>query len=95
MFDLGPGITPPRVIHQVNPVYKPDAEAFRISGTVIIGLVVTSKGEPTDVHVVKSLDKSVDQSAVEAVQQWKFDAARKGDQPVAVRITVEIRFHSM
>ncbi len=95
VLDMAPGITPPKVTHQVNPVYKPDDEGFRISGIVVVGLVVSSKGEPKDVHVVKSLDKSVDQSAVEAVQQWQFDAARKDGKPVAVRITVEIRFRSL
>jgi TonB family protein len=45
--------------------------------------------------VVRSLEKAVDQSAVEAVQQWQFEAARKGGEAVAVRITVEIRFHSL
>jgi protein TonB len=96
VFDIGPGITPPRVTHQVAPVDKPDeSRGFRISGTVLVGLVVSSKGEPKDVHVVKSLDKEIDQSAVDAVQQWHFDPARKGDRPVAVRISVEIRFHSL
>ena len=95
VYDIGPGITPPRVIHQVNPAYKPDSEGFRVSGTVLVGLVVSSKGEPKDVHVVHSLEKAVDQTAVDAVRQWQFEAAKKGDQPVAVRLTVEIRFHSM
>jgi TonB family protein len=95
VFDIGPGITPPRVTRQVQPVNKPDERGFRISGTVLVGLVVSSKGEPKDVHVIKSLDKGVDQSAIEAVQQWSFEPARKGDQPVAVKVTVEIRFHSM
>ncbi|HEY3824017.1 MAG TPA: energy transducer TonB [Bryobacteraceae bacterium] len=95
VLDIGPGITPPRVTHQVTPVNKPDDRGFRISGTVLVGLVVSSKGEPKDVHVVKSLDKDVDQTAVDAVKQWTFDPAKKGDQPVAVRVTVEIRFHSM
>jgi periplasmic protein TonB len=95
VFDMGPGITPPRVTHQVNPAYKPDSEGFRVTGTVIVGLVISSKGEPKDVHVVRSLGKGVDESAVEAVRQWQFEPARKGGQPVAVRITVEIRFHSM
>lgn len=96
VFDIGPGITPPRVTHQVAPQDKPDEErGFRISGTVLVGLVVTSKGEPADVHVVKSLDKVIDQSAVDAVRQWRFDPAKKGDQPVAVRVTVEIRFQSL
>jgi TonB family protein len=95
VLDIGPGITPPRVTRQVNPTYKPDAEGFRITGSVIIGLVVSSKGEPKNVHVVRSLGKGVDESAVEAVEQWQFEPARKGNQPVAVKITVEIRFHSM
>jgi TonB family protein len=93
--DLGPGITPPRVIHQVPPITRPDAPAFRVSGTVLIGLVVSSQGEPMDVHPVRSLDKDVDQTAVDAVQQWRFEPGKKGDRPVAVRITVEIRFHAM
>jgi protein TonB len=95
VFDIGPGITPPRVTHQVAPLNKPDARGFRLSGTVVVGLIVTSHGEPKDVHVVTSLDKDVDQTAIEAVQQWTFEPARKGNQPVAVRITVEIRFHSL
>ena len=96
VWDIGPGITPPRVTHQVTPQNKPDDDkGFRISGTVLVGLVVSSKGEPKDIHVVKSLDKDIDQSAIDAVKQWHFDPAKKGDQPVAVRITVEIRFHSM
>lgn len=94
IIDMGPGIVPPRVTHQVNPVYRDD-EGFRVTGSVLIGLVVSSKGEPEQVHVVRSLEKAVDQSAVEAVQKWQFDAARKNGQPVAVRITVEIRFHSL
>jgi TonB family protein len=96
VWDIGPGITPPRVTHQVTPQNKPDDDkGFRISGTVLVGLVVSSRGEPKDVHVVKSLEKDIDQSAIEAVKQWHFDPAKKGDQPVAVRVTVEIRFHSM
>jgi TonB family protein len=96
VWDIGPGISPPRVTHQVTPQTNPeDPRGFRVSGTVLVGLVVSSKGEPKDVHVVKSLDKDIDLSAVEAVKQWHFDPAKKGDQPVAVKITVEIRFHSM
>ena len=94
VLDMAPGITAPRVTRQVNPVYKDD-EGFRVTGSVIVGLVVSSKGEPKEVHVVRSLEKAVDQSAVEAVQQWQFEAARKDGKPVAVRITVEIRFHSL
>ena len=95
VFDLGEGITPPKVVHQVSP--KPDsgAQGFRISGVVLIGLVVSSQGLPVKVHVVHSVDKDIDESAMDAVRQWRFEPARKGDKPVAVRLTIEIRFHDV
>jgi protein TonB len=95
VFDMGPGITPPRVIHQVSPNPDSGSQGFRVSGTVLIGLVVTSLGMPKEVRVVRSLDKDLDKNAVEAVQQWLFEPARKSNNPVAVRITIEIRFRDL
>jgi TonB family protein len=95
VVELGPGITPPRVIHQVTPDIDAGARGFRIAGVVLIGLVVSSRGLPREVHVVRSLDKDLDQSAVAAVQQWRFEPARKAANPVAVRVTVEIRFQDL
>jgi protein TonB len=90
---VGAGVSQPRVVRQVQPEHP--ARGFRISGTVLIGLVVGSNGEPRDVHVVKSLEKEIDQSAVEAVQKWRFEPAKKDGKPVAVKVSVEIRFHDM
>ena len=95
VYDLGPGITPPRVTHQVNPEYKLDSRGFRISGAVLISLVVSSRGEPKEPRVIQSVQKDVDQSAVDAVMQWRFDPAQKAGKPVAVKVTVEIRFHDL
>lgn len=93
VYEVGNGVAPPRVTHQVAPEHP--ERGFRISGTVLIGLIVTSKGEPDAVHVIRSLEKDVDQSAVDAVKQWRFDPATKEGKPVAVRISVEIRFHDI
>jgi len=93
VYNIGPGIVPPRPIHQVAPEHP--QRGFRITGTVLIGLIVSSKGEPDAVHVIRSLEKDVDQSAVDAVKQWRFDPATKDGKPVAVRISVQIRFHDI
>jgi len=95
VFDVRDGIIPPKVIHQVSPKPNSGADGFRISGVVLIGLVVSSHGLPVNVHVVRSVDKDIDQSAVEAVREWRFEPAHKGDKPVAVRLTIEIRFHDV
>ena len=94
VYDLGPGVTPPRVIKQVNPHY-PTGRGVRAVGSVIIGLVVSSKGLPKDPHVVKGLDKDLDESAVEAVKEWRFAPAQKDGKAVAVRVSLQIEFHEM
>jgi protein TonB len=94
VYDLGPGVTPPRVIKQVNPHYSTD-QGVRAVGSVIIALVVSSKGLPKDPHVVKSLEKSLDQSAVEAVKEWRFTPAQMDGKAIAVRVSVQIQFHEM
>jgi periplasmic protein TonB len=94
VYDLGPGVVPPRIIKQAAP-HPSSARGVKVVGSVTIALVVNSKGMPRDVHVVKGLDKDVDQNAIEAVEQWRFAPAQKDRKPVAVRITLEIAFHEM
>jgi periplasmic protein TonB len=94
VYDLGPDVTPPRVVKQVNPRYRTD-HGVRAVGSVIIGLVVSSKGMPKDPHVVKGLDQELDASAVEAVKEWRFAPAQKNGKPIAVRVSVQIQFHEM
>ncbi|HTS48050.1 MAG TPA: energy transducer TonB [Bryobacteraceae bacterium] len=94
VYDLGPDVSPPRVTKQVSPNYK-TARGVRLEGSVTVGLIVSSQGVPRDVRIVKGIDKDVDQSAVEAVRQWRFAPARKDDKPVAVRVSLELDFHSM
>ncbi|MBV9769173.1 MAG: energy transducer TonB [Bryobacterales bacterium] len=91
---MGPGVTPPRVIKQVNPQY-PNDRGVRAVGSVIIRLVVSSKGLPKDPQVVKGLDQELDKSAVEAVKDWRFAPARKDGKSIAVRVSVQLEFHSM
>lgn len=92
VYDLGPGVTPPRVTHQVRPER---GEGFRLSGKVVISLIVSSTGEPGKLNVVQGIDKDLDQRAVAALRQWRFAPGRKDGKPVAVRVTVEMRFNDL
>ena len=95
VYDLVAGVTPPRLLKHVNPQYPPDWKGVRVEGNVGIGIVVTSQGTPKELKVIKSLEKDLDRFAVDAVREWRFAAARKDGKPVAVRVTIEIEFHSM
>jgi protein TonB len=94
VYDLGPGITPPRVTKQVAP-RQSTVRGVRVVGSVTVALIVSSKGLPKDVHVVKGIDKEIDQCTVDAVEQWRFEPAQKDGKPVAVRVSLDIAFHDM
>lgn len=94
VYALGDGITPPRLIHQVNPQYS-GKKGVGVKGSVAIAMVISSKGIPENPRVVQGLDPDVDNSAIEAIKQWRFSPAQKDKKPVAVKVTVEVQFRSM
>ena len=95
VYDLGPDVTPPRLVKQVNPKYSESTRGVRVTGSITIGVIVSSQGTPKDPHVIRGIDDEVDRAAVEALKQWRFAPARKKDKAVAVRVVVEIAFHGM
>jgi|SRR5215469_4426907 len=93
-IDVGPGVSPPRAIFTPDPDYPLSVRKgkHKIQGTCVLGLVVDEQGMVRDVHIIRSLDKRLDQNAVDAVNQWKFKPATKEGKPVAVRTSVEVDF---
>jgi len=59
----------------------------------MLSLVVTPEGNTTDIKVTTSLGSGLDEKAIEAVRQWKFEPATKDGKPVAVKVAVEVSFH--
>jgi len=94
VYALTDGVTPPRVTKQVYPQYS-SSRGVGVEGSVLIETVVSSQGTPKNTRVVRGLDKDIDAAAVDAVKQWLFAPGKKDGKPVAVRVQIEIRFHSM
>jgi TonB family protein len=95
VYELGPDVTPPRVIKQVNPKYSESSRGVRVTGSITIGVIISSQGTPKDPRVIRGIEDEVDRAAVEALKQWRFAPARRKDKAVAVRVVVEIAFHGM
>ena len=57
-----------------------------------MSLIVGTDGLPRDVKLTRALGSGLDEKAIEAVRQWKFDPARRNGVPVAVKIDVEVLF---
>jgi TonB family protein len=91
---VGIHISPPIPISQTEPEYSDYARKERIQGICVLSVIVDANGVPQNVHVVRSLEPSLDDNAVDAVKQYRFKPAMKdGTTPVPVMVTVEVDFH--
>jgi len=94
VYKIGNGVAAPVPIHQVKPEYTQEALAARIEGVVALDTIVKADGSVGDVTVAKSLDNvlGLDQQAVKAAKAWRFRPGTKDGKPVAVSVTLEMRF---
>ena len=58
----------------------------------MLWLIVGPDGRPRDIKITRSLGLGLDEKAIEAVKQWKFEPAMKDGKAVAVQISVEVSF---
>ena len=92
-FDPAPGnVGSLLLINYVEPKYSHYAKEHRISGECVIGLTVDIHGRPQNVHVVTSLDPSLDQNAVEAVKKWRYTPPMINGNAAPIDGTVKIKF---
>jgi TonB family protein len=92
VFRVGGGVSAPKVVFAPDPDYSEEARKAKYQGTVILWLIVDSSGRPQQIKVARTLGMGLDQKAVDAVRQWKFEPAMKDGSPVAVQINVEVNF---
>lgn len=86
------GVTAPRPIYAPDPDYSDGARRAKLQGVVILWMVVGADGRPRNIRVQQQLGMGLDEKALEAVSQWRFQAATLNGQPVAVQINVEVSF---
>jgi periplasmic protein TonB len=93
IYRPGGAVTTPRVIAEVKPTYTNEALLHKIQGTVVLELVVTREGRPSQIRVVRSLDPGgLDEQAVTAAAQWRFEPGHLAGTPVNVLVTIMLDF---
>jgi TonB family protein len=92
VYQPGAGIDPPTLVKEVRPIYTDEARRQRIQGDVILEIVVRSDGSVGSIRVRRSLGGGLDQRAIEAVRQWRFNPARRHGTPVDVAVEVAVEF---
>ncbi len=77
---------------QRNLIYPEDALKAKVQGTVILLVQISEKGEIGKVRVKKTLGGNCDQAAIDAVKSIKWKPAKVKGKPVAVWVSVPVRF---
>jgi TonB family protein len=95
--------SPPILTYKVDPEFNMEAQNAKVLGKVVVALIVDAQGNPVNVHISKSLvdttakkkqaaAQSLDQSAVDAVRQYRFKPATCAGKPVPMSLRVEVNF---
>jgi TonB family protein len=84
-------IQPPSLIKEVPPRYPEVARQARVEGTVILEAKTDEQGNVVDTRILRSIPL-LDQAAIEAVKQWKYEPLTIGGKARKVLFTVTVRF---
>lgn len=87
-------VTPPSVIHHVDPIYPSSALPERKHVDVVLTVTVDADGHVSQAAVSQSGGDDLDEAAVVAAQQWTFVPAMRDGKPVASRIHLSFHFVS-
>lgn len=87
------GIGIPKCIACPNPSYSDQARSAKVSGSVVLHLIVTAEGQASNIQVKRSLGYGLDEQAIETVGKWRFEpAVGPEDKPVPVWTNIEVIF---
>jgi TonB family protein len=82
----------PVIIHKVEPEYTESAKRARVSGIVIVEVIIEADGKISGGHILKPLPFGLDQKAIEAVRQWRFRPGTVDGKPVPVITNLRLNF---
>ena len=82
---------PPTKIVNVAPIYPQEAQDAKVQGVVVIETVIDEAGAVKEAWVLKSVPL-LDEPALEAVRQWRYQPTLMNGVPRPVRMTVTVNF---
>jgi protein TonB len=82
----------PKLISSQPAAYPPMALRAKLQGVVVIDALVDASGKVESMKVISGL-ADLQQAAMEAVHNWKYEPAQLNGQPIAVHTRVSVTFH--
>jgi TonB family protein len=82
------------LIYKKDPVYPAEAKANKdtVNGPVVLLAVISKEGIPVKLLVKKSLRADYDQSAMDAVREWRWKPFLLNGDPISVKTTITVNY---
>ena len=85
-------ISGPVPLRKVDPKYPPSLIGERVEGEVVLYAVIRRDGTVDSIQLVHGIDEQLDENAMQALSQWKFQPAARQGSPVELEAIVHIPF---
>lgn len=93
-FEIQEVDTPPSPLFKIKPRYPLIAKHQKTEGALLMQFTVNPKGETQDIRIMEADPPGIfNDSALEAVRQWRFNPGYKNGRPVSVRVSLPIKYH--
>jgi len=92
IFDVSQLDRQPQAIFQPPPIFPVELRREYPECTVVLGFIVTAKGEVVAPYVISAEVRRFEAAALAGVLKWKFKPGYKGGRPVNTRTQIAIRF---
>jgi TonB family protein len=86
------GVTEGMLVKKVQPEYPALAKAAKLQGDVVFIAVIDTQGVLKVTSVLKPLGMGIEESAMEAVNQWRYRTYLLNGEPVEVETTITVKY---
>jgi periplasmic protein TonB len=88
---VGGNVRLPRRTVEAAPVMPDAARQAGVTGVVILEIVIAPDGSVRDAKILRSIPL-LNQAAIDAVRQWRYEPTLLNGAPVPVIMTVTVNF---
>ena len=88
---MGGNVAKANLIHKVDPIYPAEAKASRITGNVMLHVVLGTDGTIMELNLISG-DPILSKAALEAVKQWRYKPTLLNGKAVEVESTILVEF---
>jgi TonB family protein len=82
-----------KLVKRVEPEYPIDARKNLLGGTVLLEAIIDKQGNVLTVKVLEGEHEILNEAAIDAVKQWKYEPYEKEGEARKVRYRIELEFH--